>query len=161
MAKKKVSPTKTAKKVSKLPALEAREKADLEKLRKDLTATTEYAPFWVILAVALALGLGTMVGWKRVVKTIGEKIGKQGMTYAQGMAAQITTAFAIGLANVFALPVSTTHILSSGVAGTMVANKSGLQSSTIKTILMAWVLTLPATIALSAGLFWLASKMLA
>ena len=151
----------TAKKVSKLPVLDSREKADLEKLRKDLTATTEYAPFWVILAVALALGLGTMVGWKRVVKTIGEKIGKQGMTYAQGMAAQITTAFAIGMANVFSLPVSTTHILSSGVAGTMVANKSGLQGGTIKTILMAWVLTLPATIALSATLFWLASKVLA
>ncbi|MQT71803.1 inorganic phosphate transporter, partial [Pseudomonas sp. FSL R10-0071] len=74
----------TAKKVSKLPVLDASEKADLEKLRKDLTTTTEYAPFWVILAVALALGLGTMVGWRRVVKTIGEKIGKQGMTYAQG-----------------------------------------------------------------------------
>ena len=80
-----------------------------------------------------------------MVKTIGEKIGKQGMTYAQGMAAQITTAFAIGMANIFSLPVSTTHILSSGVAGTMVANKSGLQGGTIKTILMAWVLTLPAT----------------
>jgi len=147
----------TAKKVSKLPVLDASEKADLEKLRKDLTTTTEYAPFWVILAVALALGLGTMVGWRRVVKTIGEKIGKQGMTYAQGMAAQITTTIAIGLANVFALPVSTTHILSSGVAGTMVANKSGLQGNTIKTILMAWVLTLPATVGLSAALFWVAS----
>ena len=102
----------TAKKVGKLPGLDAREKSDLDKLRKDLTATTEYAPFWVILAVALALGLGTMVGWKRVVLTIGEKIGKQGMTYAQGMSAQITTASMIGLANIFALPVSTTHILS-------------------------------------------------
>jgi len=150
----------TAKKVGKLPGLDAREKADLEKLRKDLTTTTEYAPFWVILAVALALGLGTMVGWKRVVLTIGEKIGKQGMTYAQGMSAQITTAGMIGLANIFALPVSTTHVLSSGVAGTMLANKSGLQSSTIKTILLAWVLTLPATIGLSAGLFWIASKII-
>jgi low-affinity inorganic phosphate transporter len=148
----------TAKKVSKLPGLEAREKADLDKLRRDLTATTEYAPFWVILAVALALGLGTMVGWKRVVLTIGEKIGKQGMTYAQGMSAQITAACAIGAANIFSLPVSTTHVLSSGVAGTMVANKSGLQGGTVRTILLAWVLTLPATIALSAGLFWLASK---
>ncbi|MCO8162176.1 inorganic phosphate transporter [Pseudomonas sp. 21LCFQ010] len=150
----------TARKVSKLPDLAAREKSDLAKLRKDLTATTEYAPFWVILAVALALGIGTMVGWKRVVLTIGEKIGRQGMTYAQGMSAQITTATAIGLANIFSLPVSTTHILSSGVAGTMVANRSGLQSSTVRTILLAWVLTLPATIALSAGLFWLASKTL-
>jgi low-affinity inorganic phosphate transporter len=114
----------------------------------------------VILAVALALGLGTMVGWKRVVLTIGEKIGKQGMTYAQGMSAQITTAGMIGLANIFSLPVSTTHVLSSGVAGTMVANKSGLQGGTVKTILLAWILTLPATVALSAGLFWLASKAL-
>ena len=148
----------TAKKVGKLPGLDAREKSDLDKLRKDLTATTEYAPFWVIIAVALALGLGTMVGWKRVVLTIGEKIGKQGMTYAQGMSAQITAACAIGMANVFALPVSTTHVLSSGVAGTMVANKSGLQGGTVKTILLAWVLTLPASMGLAAGLFWLASK---
>ncbi|HEN8800861.1 TPA: anion permease [Pseudomonas putida] len=148
----------TAKKVGKLPGLDAREKADLEKLRKDLTATTEYAPFWVIVAVALALGLGTMVGWKRVVLTVGEKIGKQGMTYAQGMSAQITAACAIGMANVFALPVSTTHVLSSGVAGTMVANKSGLQGGTVKTILLAWILTLPASMGLAAGLFWLASK---
>ena len=150
----------TAKKLSKLPTLGAREKADLDKLRKDLTTTTEYAPFWVILAVALALGLGTMVGWKRVVLTIGEKIGKQGMTYSQGMSAQITTASLIGMANIFSLPVSTTHVLSSGVAGTMVANKSGLQGGTVKTILLAWVLTLPATVALSAGLFWMASKAL-
>jgi low-affinity inorganic phosphate transporter len=151
----------TARKVGKLPNLAPREKSDLEKLRKDLTATTEYAPFWVIFAVALALGVGTMVGWKRVVLTIGEKIGKQGMTYAQGMSAQITTTLAIGMANVWALPVSTTHILSSGVAGTMIANKSGLQGGTVRNILLAWVLTLPATVALSAGLFWLASKALA
>ena len=148
----------TARKVGKLPTLNAREKADLEKLRKDLTATTEYAPFWVIFAVALALGIGTMVGWKRVVLTIGEKIGKQGMTYAQGMSAQITAVCAIGLANVFALPVSTTHVLSSGVAGTMVANRSGLQGSTVKNILLAWVLTLPVSMGLAAGLFWLSSK---
>jgi low-affinity inorganic phosphate transporter len=148
----------TAKKVGKLKNLEAREKADLDKLRKDLTATTEYAPFWVILAVALALGLGTMVGWKRVVRTVGEKIGKQGMTYAQGMSAQITATLAIGMANLYSLPVSTTHVLSSGVAGTMVANKSGLQGGTVRTILIAWVLTLPATVLLSAGLFWLASS---
>ena len=148
----------TAKKVSKLKELPKREVADLDKLRKDLTATTEYAPFWVILAVAMALGLGTMIGWKRVVLTVGEKIGKQGMTYAQGMSAQITAAIAIGMANIYSLPVSTTHVLSSGVAGTMVANKSGLQLGTVRTILMAWVLTLPATIALSAGLFWLGVK---
>ena len=149
----------TAKKVGKLEGLPKREKADLDKLRKDLTATTEYAPLWVIFAVALALGIGTMVGWKRVVLTVGEKIGKQGMTYAQGMSAQITASIAIGLANVYSLPVSTTHVLSSGVAGTMVANKSGLQFATVRNILMAWVLTLPATILLSAGLFWLGVKL--
>ena len=148
----------TAKKVSKLKELPKREVADLDKLRKDLTATTEYAPFWVIIAVAMALGLGTMIGWKRVVLTGGEKSGKQGMTYAQGMSAQSTAAIAIGMANIYSLPVSTTHVLSSGVAGTMVANKSGLQLGTVRTILMAWVLTLPATIALSAGLFWLGVK---
>ncbi len=148
----------TAKKVGKLDALDSREKSDLDKLRKDLTSTTEYSPFWVILAVALALGIGTMVGWKRVVLTIGEKIGKQGMTYAQGMSAQITAACAIGLANVFSLPVSTTHVLSSGVAGTMVANKSGLQGGTVRNILLAWLLTLPISMGLAASLFWLATR---
>jgi low-affinity inorganic phosphate transporter len=149
----------TAKRVGKLDVISARDKADLNQLRKDLTATTEYAPFWVIIAVAMALGMGTMVGWKRVVRTVGEKIGKDGMTYAQGMCAQLTAVLAIGMANVYSLPVSTTHILSSGVAGTMVANRSGLQSNTVKAILMAWVLTLPASMLLAAGLFW-AGKLL-
>lgn len=148
----------TARKVSKLAYLPASERKDLSNLRKDLTHSTEYAPFWVVLAVALALGVGTMIGWKRVVLTVGEKIGKQGMTYAQGMSAQITAAMAIGLANVFSLPVSTTHVLSSGVAGTMVANRSGLQRQTVFHILLAWVLTLPAAIALSACLYWLAYR---
>lgn len=151
----------TARKVTALPGLPGREKSDLKKLRSDLVSTTEYAPFWVILAVALALGLGTMVGWKRVVTTVGEKIGKHGMTYAQGMSAQVTAVIAIGVANIYSLPVSTTHVLSSGVAGTMVANKSGLHSNTVRTIMMAWVLTLPAAMLLSAGLFWAASKLLA
>ena len=108
----------------------------------------------MIVAVALALGAGTMVGWRRVVLTVGEKIGKQGMTYAQGMSAQLTAVGAIGLANVFSLPVSTTHVLSSGVAGTMIANKSGLQGGTVRNILLAWILTLPASMLLAAGLFW-------
>jgi len=146
----------TARKVASQTDLPVREQADLKRLRDDLTATTEYAPIWVIVAVALALGIGTMVGWRRVVQTVGEKIGKQGMTYAQGMAAQITAACAIGFANVFSLPVSTTHVLSSGVAGTMVAQRIGLQGGTIRTILMAWVLTLPASMLLSSGLFTLA-----
>ena len=149
----------TAKKVGKLKELPKREVADLEKLRKDLTATTEYAPTWVIFAVALALGIGTMVGWKRVVLTVGEKIGRTGMTYAQGMSAQITASIAIGMANIYSLPVSTTHVLSSGVAGSMVANRSGLQLGTVRNILTAWVFTLPVTIALSAALFWLGVKL--
>jgi low-affinity inorganic phosphate transporter len=144
----------TAKKVTKLPNVPASEVADLNKLRKDLTLTTEYAPMWVIFAVALALGGGTMIGWRRIVQTVGEKIGQKGMTYSQGMAAQITSAVAIGIASMSGLPVSTTHVLSSAVAGTMLANRSGLQSGTIKTIVMAWILTLPVTIALSATLFW-------
>ncbi|WP_265462325.1 inorganic phosphate transporter [Aeromonas salmonicida] len=142
----------TARKVSKLP-LPAKELTDLAKWRKDLTATAEYAPTWVIISIALALGCGTMVGWRRIVYTVGEKIGTTGMTYSQGIAAQITAAASIGVASLTGMPVSTTHILSSAVAGTMVANKSGLQSQTIKTILMAWVLTLPLTMLLSGGLF--------
>lgn len=145
----------TAKKASKIDGLSSKDKQDLGNLRKDLTATTEYAPFWVIIAVALALGLGTMMGWKRIVFTVGEKIGKTGMTYSQGMAAQITAATAIGVASVTGMPVSTTHVLSSAVAGTMVANRSGLQFSTVRTILLAWVFTLPATILLSGGLFYI------
>ncbi|OZI18091.1 anion permease [Bordetella genomosp. 7] len=144
----------TAKKAANIEGLQDADRQDLSRLRADLTATTEYAPLWVIVAVALALGLGTMVGWRRVVLTVGEKIGKQGMTYAQGMAAQLTAVGAIGMANVFSLPVSTTHVLSSGVAGTMIANKSGLHHSTVRTILLAWVLTLPASMLLSAALFW-------
>ncbi|MDR0634647.1 MAG: inorganic phosphate transporter [Azoarcus sp.] len=146
-----------ASQIAKLPELVPQEKADLDRLRKDITATTEYAPTWVIFAIAMALGLGTVVGWRRVVLTVGERIGKQGMTYAQGMSAQITAALAIGAANLYSLPVSTTHVLSSGVAGTMVANRSGLQFSTIKAILTAWVLTFPAAMLLAAMLFWLAS----
>ena len=148
----------TAKRVGALNVLNARERADLSRLRVDLAATTEYAPLWVIVAVALALGIGTMVGWRRVVLTVGEKIGKQGMTYAQGMSAQVTAVVAIGLANVFALPVSTTHVLSSGVAGTMIANRTGLQGNTVRNILLAWVLTLPASMLLAAGLFALATR---
>jgi low-affinity inorganic phosphate transporter len=149
----------TAKKVARMEQLPALERQDLQRLRHDLTATTEYAPFWVILAVALALGIGTLVGWRRVVRTVGEKIGRQGITYAQAMSAQITTVGAIGLANVFSLPVSTTHVLSSGVAGTMVANRTGLQHGTVRNILLAWVLTLPAAMLLSAALFWISAQM--
>jgi low-affinity inorganic phosphate transporter len=147
-----------AKKIAKVNELSKRDKDELGKLRQEITATTEFAPYWAIVAVALALGLGTMTGWRRVVKTVGEKIGKTGMTYSQGMSAQITAATAIGVASMTGMPVSTTHVLSSAVAGTMVANKSGLQFSTIRTILLAWVLTLPATILLAGGLFYAGVK---
>lgn len=146
-----------AKNITKATILSEEDNANIMRLRNDLKSTTEYAPLWVIIAVALALGVGTMVGWRRVVLTVGEKIGKQGMTYAQGMCAQITAIIAIGVANVFSLPVSTTHILSSGVAGTMVANKSGLQKTTVINIILAWVLTLPAVILMGALFFWISS----
>lgn len=122
-------------------------------ISRDLTKTTQYAPFWVIVAVALALGMGTMIGWRRVVDTVGGKIGKKDMTYAQGLSAQVVSGIAIAGASHLGFPVSTTHILSSSVAGTMIANKSGLQKSTVKNILIAWILTLPVSMGLSFGLY--------
>lgn len=114
----------------------------------------EFVPYWVVLSVALALGVGTGIGYKRIVVTVAEKIGNAHLSYAQGAAAEIVAAATIGLADVAHMPVSTTHVLSSGVAGTMVANRSGLRGDTLKKIGLAWVLTLPAAILLSAGLFW-------
>jgi inorganic phosphate transporter, PiT family len=119
-----------------------------------VNAATKFIPDWVKVAVAIALGLGTMIGWKRIVKTVGEKIGRDHLTYAQGAAAEITAMATIGAADGFGLPVSTTHVLSSGVAGTMAANRSGLQWGTVRNLLTAWVLTLPASVCLSAFLFW-------
>lgn len=117
----------------------------------------EYAPYWVIIMISVSLGLGTMVGWKRIVKTVGEKIGKQHMSYAQGASAELVAAGGIGAASAFGLPVSTTHMLSSGIAGTMVAKKGlkNLQKGTIINIALAWVLTVPVTVTLSCGLFLL------
>ncbi|MGO9519470.1 MAG: inorganic phosphate transporter [Candidatus Korobacteraceae bacterium] len=126
----------------------------LNNYKKHIDKATKFIPTWVKVAVALALGLGTMVGWKRIVVTVGEKIGKDHLTYGQGAAAEITAMVTIGAADYMGLPVSTTHVLSSGVAGTMWANKSGLQMATLRNLLMAWVLTLPASIGLAALLFW-------
>ena len=120
-----------------------------------LDKSTKFIPTWVKVAVALALGLGTMIGWKRIVVTVGEKIGKARMTYAQGASAQLVAMATILAAGTFGLPVSTTHVLSSSVAGTMAANRSGLQRATIRNITAAWVFTLPAAALLSGGLFWL------
>jgi PiT family inorganic phosphate transporter len=129
----------------------------LKEYKASLDDATRYIPIWVKVAVAIALGLGTMIGWKRIVITVGEKIGKSHMTYAQGAAAEIVAAGTIGLADVYGLPVSTTHVLSSGVAGTMAANGSGLQMATVRNLLTAWVLTLPVAILLSGSLYWLFS----
>ena len=150
----------TSAKLAKLPGVSKEDQNLLKKLRSDMLSTIEYAPVWIIMAVALALGIGTMIGWRRVAMTIGEKIGKRGMTYAQGMAAQMTAAVSIGLASYIGMPVSTTHVLSSAVAGTMVVDGGGLQRKTVTSILMAWVFTLPAAIFLSGGLYWIALQLI-
>lgn len=123
--------------------------------RTQLDRATQYIPIWVKVAVAISLGMGTMVGWRRVVRTVGERIGKQHLTYAQGASAEAVAMATISIADSFGMPVSTTQIVSSAVAGTMVANKAGLQMRTIKMILSAWLLTLPASIILSGSLYWL------
>ncbi|MET0937181.1 MAG: inorganic phosphate transporter [Luteibacter sp.] len=140
---------------NKQPQFAADDQAVLENYHGLLDKSTKFIPTWVKVAVAIALGLGTMVGWRRIVRTVGERIGKQHLTYAQGASAELVAMITIGAADRFGLPVSTTHVLSSGVAGSMVANGSGLQWGTVRSMLMAWVLTLPVSIALAAGLFWL------
>jgi PiT family inorganic phosphate transporter len=140
------------------PEFSAADAAAISNYKKHIDNATKFIPTWVKVAVAIALGLGTMIGWKRIVVTVGEKIGKDHLTYAQGAAAEITAMITIGAADGFGLPVSTTHVLSSGVAGTMAANHSGLQWGTVRNLLMAWVLTLPVSICLAAGLFWAFSK---
>jgi inorganic phosphate transporter, PiT family len=131
------------------------EAAVLKGYESKLEAGTRFIPDWVKVAVAFALGLGTMVGWKRIVVTVGERIGKTHLTYAQGASAEMIAAVTISAAEAYGLPVSTTHILSSGVAGTMAANGSGLQWSTVRSIAMAWVLTLPAAIFLAGSLYFI------
>jgi PiT family inorganic phosphate transporter len=126
----------------------------LANYKKHIDTSTKFIPGWVKVAVALALGLGTMIGWKRIVVTVGEKIGKDHLTYGQGAAAEITAMLTIATADSLGLPVSTTHVLSSGIAGTMAANKTPLQLETVRNLAMAWVLTLPAAMLLSGFLFW-------
>jgi PiT family inorganic phosphate transporter len=136
------------------PAFAADESAVLANYKSKVDKTIKFIPDWVKVAVALALGLGTMVGWRRVVVTVGEKIGKEHLTYAEGATAGLVTMGTIFAADNFGLPVSTTHILSSGVAGTMAANGSGLRLSTIRNIAAVWVFTLPAAALLAGLLFW-------
>lgn len=125
--------------------------AELANVRK----LTDYSPRWVVLLISLSLGIGTMIGWKRIVKTIGEKIGKEHLTYAQGASAEMVASLTIGLSTSFGWPVSTTHVLSSGIAGSMVANKGvkNLQPDTIRNILLAWFLTLPVVMIMAGTLF--------
>jgi len=125
--------------------------ANLKNLRK----VTDYSPGWVIVLISLSLGLGTMIGWKRIVKTIGEKIGKEHLSYAQGASAELVAATTIGLSSSLGLPVSTTHVLSSGIAGSMVASKGvkNLQPDMVRNILIAWLLTLPVVMLMSGTLF--------
>ena len=134
--------------------------ADIEDTGARVTTYLPFILLLVALLIAIALGLGTMVGWKRIVVTVGEKIGKTHLTYAQGACAEITAAATIAAADGFGLPVSTTHVLSSGIAGTMAANGSGLQLATVRNIALAWVLTLPATMAISGGLYWLFTRLI-
>jgi inorganic phosphate transporter, PiT family len=141
----------------KASELTSEEIKTLNAYKASLDVATKFIPTWVKVAVAIALGLGTMVGWRRIVVTVGEKIGKTHLTYAQGACAEITAAATIAAADVYGLPVSTTHVLSSGVAGTMAANGSGLQLSTVRNIAMAWVLTLPAAMVISGTLYWMFS----
>jgi PiT family inorganic phosphate transporter len=141
------------------PQFSTADSAVIANYKKHIDNATKFIPTWVKVAVAIALGLGTMIGWKRIVVTVGEKIGKEHLTYAQGAAAEITAMATIGAADGFGLPVSTTHVLSSGVAGTMAANHSGLQWGTVKNLAMAWILTLPASICLAGILFWTFTKL--
>jgi PiT family inorganic phosphate transporter len=140
------------------PAFTPAETAVLTAYKGKVDKATKFIPTWVKVAVALALGMGTMVGWKRIVVTVGEKIGKEHLTYAQGASAELVAMLTIFAADRYGLPVSTTHVLSSGVAGTMAANRSGLQLSTIRNIAAAWVFTLPAAALLSGTLFWAFSQ---
>ena len=140
------------------PTFSTADTAILANYKNHIDHATRFIPLWVKVAVAMALGLGTMVGWKRIVVTVGEKIGKSHLTYAQGAVAEITAMATIGAADGFGLPVSTTHVLSSGIAGTMAANHSGIQWSTVRNLALAWVLTLPVAMLLSGSLFWLFRK---
>lgn len=142
------------------PELSYKNKNFLKQLKEHLLYTVEYAPTWIILAVALSLSLGTTIGWKRVAITIGEKIGKKEMTYAQGLSAQLTTAISIGTASYIGMPVSTTHVLSSSITGSMLIRGWGVQGKIIKNILITWTLTLPVSTILSGGFYLLTLKIL-
>jgi PiT family inorganic phosphate transporter len=138
-------------------SLSAADRTTLDNSLKNMRTFTDYAPTWVLLIVSVSLGLGTMIGWQRIVTTIGERIGKEHLTYAQGASSELVTASMIGISTAYGLPSSTTHVLSSAIAGSMVANRGikNLNPQMVRNIALAWVLTLPVTMALSGGLFLL------
>ena len=133
----------------------AADRAQAAKLNKAMGPPVQYAPIWVRVLSALCLGLGTMVGYKRVVRTLGERLGKSHMTPGQGASAELIGSLLIGTAGFTGLPVSTTHIITSGIAGTMVAGGQGVQPGMLVRIGLAWIFTLPATILLSGALFYM------
>ena len=137
--------------------MSAADRSSLDSSLKNMRTFTDYAPTWVLLIVSVSLGLGTMIGWQRIVKTIGERIGKEHLTYAQGASSELIAATMIGVSTAYDLPSSTTHVLSSAIAGSMVANRGikNLNPQMVRNIALAWVLTLPVTMALSGGLFLL------
>jgi PiT family inorganic phosphate transporter len=145
--------SETIGKLNKANLFRSEDQAALLSYKTHVERFTRFIPDWVKVAVAFALGLGTMIGWKRIVVTVGEKIGKEHLTYAQGASAELVAMTTIGAADILGLPVSTTHVLSSGIAGTMFANRSGLQLATVKSLALAWVMTLPACIVLGGGFF--------
>jgi PiT family inorganic phosphate transporter len=138
--------------------LSLEQRMQLSQLRKEMDSATKFIPVWVKVSVAISLALGTMIGWRRIVITIGEKIGKSHLTYAQGASAELITMTTIAASDMFGLPVSTTHVLSSGVAGTMVANRSGIHMQTIRNLIAAWVLTMPMAILMSASFYYIFIK---
>jgi PiT family inorganic phosphate transporter len=135
-------------------SISAPEKKEAQRLSKELGSYVEYAPSWVRMLSALCLGIGTMIGYKRIVKTLGERLGNVHLTPAQGASAELVSALLIGTAGFTGLPVSTTHIVTSGIGGTMVASGAGLRWGMIRRIVLAWVLTLPVTILVAAGLYY-------
>lgn len=146
----------TTKLVMKHPdTFSADQQTAIKDFQGKLEAGTRFIPLWVKITVALALGLGTMIGWKRIVITVGERIGKQHMTYGMGASAELVAAGTILAADRFGLPVSTTHILSSGIAGASVASGAGLRGRTIAQLAAAWLLTLPVAMALAGALYWM------
>ncbi|XBC37663.1 MAG: inorganic phosphate transporter [Buchnera aphidicola (Meitanaphis microgallis)] len=136
------------------------EKHFLNNLKKNLSCTIEYAPIWIIMLVALSLSIGSMIGWRRIAITFGEKIGNKDITYAQAISSQLTAAASIGTASYTGIPVSTTHIVSSSIAGAILVNGDGIQTRTIKNIVIAWILTFPVSIILSGSLYWISLKLI-